>query len=59
MKYLWYPLVGLKWLALKARTFASQCTAARAKARAKLVASTSTRIGKYEDHISGSRGTTH
>ncbi len=56
MKYvhmiLWSPVLGLQLVGIKLRTLARRMTAARLEARAKLVASTTKKTGRYEDHIS-------
>lgn len=57
MKYvhmiLWSPVLVAQYCGLKLRTVAAWMTAARAQRRATLVASTTKKIGRYEDHISG------
>lgn len=47
MKYLWYPLCGLKWVGIKIRTLALMCTRARVVARTPEVRA----VKPYLDHL--------
>lgn len=55
MKYvymiLWSPVLLLQWIGIKTRTVAKQLSAARTQSRARLVASSTKKAGRYEDNL--------